>query len=255
MQQRISIREKKQKKRRRLVAGTVTAVMVLILAVRLFRLLSPADTERLREEGYPESLIALMERNPEAKDFVLNYPQNKDKHYEIDLSDEVVQGMIPLFLQWDERWGYQYYGDNFMAVTGCGPTCLSMVQCGLSGDTVWNPLEVANMAEEQGYYVNGVGSSWSLMTEGAAQLGLSADTVKFDEDHILAELESGKPVICAMGPGDFTTTGHFIVLTGVDSEGRLTVCDPNSRANSEKSWSIEKLMPQIKNLWSYTCLE
>lgn len=255
MQQRISIREKKQKRRRRLAAGTVTAVVVLILAVRLCRLVSPADTERLREDGYPESLIALMERNPEAKDFVLNYPQNKDKDYEIDLSDEVVQGMIPLFLQWDERWGYKYYGDNFMAVTGCGPTCLSMVQCGLSGDTVWNPLEVANMAEEQGYYVNGVGSSWSLMTEGAAQLGLSADTVKFDEAHILAELESGRPVICAMGPGDFTTTGHFIVLTGVDSEGRLTVCDPNSRANSEKSWSIEKLMPQIKNLWSYTRLE
>ncbi len=206
----------------------------------------------LSSSEYPESLLALAERNPEAKEFVQNYPVNKDKDFEIDLSEEVEEGSIPLFLQWDERWGYEIYGDDFLAVTGCGPTCLSMVRCGLSGDTQWNPLEVARLADEQGYYVDGVGSAWTLMTEGAAGLGLVADTVVYDEAHILAELEAGKPIICAMRPGDFTTSGHFIVLTGVDSDGNLTVCDPNSRANSEKSWSVEDLLPQIKNLWSYT---
>lgn len=33
-----------------------------------------------------------------------------------DISAEVQQGTIPLFLQWDKRWGYEQYGDNFMAV-------------------------------------------------------------------------------------------------------------------------------------------
>ena len=36
-------------------------------------------------------------------------------------------GSVPLFLQWDERWGYRSYGGDFLAVTGCGPTALSMV--------------------------------------------------------------------------------------------------------------------------------
>lgn len=200
---------------------------------------------------YPESLLELMELNPEAESFVLDYFQNKDKHPEIDLTDEVVQGTIPLFLQWDERWGYETYGSDFLAVTGCGPTCLSMVWCGLSGGTDLNPLRMAQYAEQEGYYVKGAGTAWDLMTYGAEDLGLTVDDIVFDADHILAQLRSGSPIICVMRPGDFTTTGHFIVLTGVDEYGRITVCDPNSKRNSEKTWDVEQLIPQIKNLWGY----
>ena len=76
--------------------------------------------ERLAEDGYPESLIELLEKNPEARDFVLDYPDYKGLQ-EIDISGEVEPGEIPLFLQWDERWGYEKYGSDFLAVTGCGP--------------------------------------------------------------------------------------------------------------------------------------
>ena len=62
---------------------------------------------------------------------------------------------------------------------------------------------------------------------------------------------SGRLIICILGPGDFTTTGHFIVLTGVDENGGIIVNDPNSIINSKKSWDIEQLMHQIRNLWSY----
>ena len=54
-----------------------------------------------------------------------------------------------------------------------------------------------------------------------------------------------------MRKGDFTTTGHFIVLTGYE-DGRITVNDPNSRKRSEKTWDFDTLQYQIKNLWSYT---
>lgn len=200
---------------------------------------------------YPQSLLELLELNPETEEFVRGYFENRDRHPEIDLSGEVEQGIVPLFLQWDERWGYETYGSDFLAVTGCGPTCLSMVRCGLSGDTDWDPLRLAQFAEEGGYYVKGAGTAWDLMTYGAAELGLTVEEVMFDGDHILAQLRSGSPIICAMRPGDFTTAGHFIVLTGVDEYGSITVCDPNSRNNSEKTWDVEKLIPQIKNLWGY----
>ncbi len=253
---------RKMRRRRRLIRRIIQliyrgvvmglVVVVLVLAMKFYRQIDSTDAKQMVEEGYPESLIELLEKNPEAKDFVLNYPTNKDKHPEIDLEQEVTLGTIPLFLQWDERWGYETYGSDFLAVTGCGPTCLSMVWCGLSGDTKWNPLEVAQMAQREGFYVAGAGSSWELMTAGAEELGLVVNSVIYDGDHIVKALEEGIPIICIMGPGDFTTSGHFIVLTGVDADGKVTLCDPNSKANSRKSWDMEVLIPQIKNLWGYS---
>ena len=61
-------------------------------------------------------------------------------------------------------------------------------------------------------------------------------------------LEAGKPIICAMREGDFTTTGHYIVLRGV-KDGEFQVNDPNSVVNSEKLWSYEQIEGQIRNLW------
>jgi hypothetical protein len=201
---------------------------------------------------YPESLLEFMEKYPEASDYVLSYPKKKDLHRTVDLTSEVTKGEIPLFIQWDERWGYEEYGDGLLGVTGCGPTCLSMVKCGLTGDTQWTPFAVAQMADKGGYYVNGVGSSWDLMTEGAKTLGLTVHEMSFSEESIRSTLEDGLPIICSVGPGDFTYTGHFIVLSGVNEDGTIQVRDPNSPTNSEKSWDAQVLIGQIKNLWSYS---
>ena len=80
------------------------------------------------------------------------------------------------------------------------------------------------------------------MTELATKLGLSAQELSLNEDSIRQELSQGHPIICIMGPGDFTTSGHFIVLTGVDSDGKITVNDSNSKKNSNKAWKIDDLM-------------
>lgn len=230
--------------------GAVLLVLVAYTALNLFCGFGKVNAQKLREQGYPESLIALVERNPETKDFVLDYPKYKGLE-EIDISKEVTKGEIPHFLQWDERWGYETYGSDFLAVTGCGPTSLSMVVCGLTGDTKWNPYEVAKMAEDNGYYVDGSGSSWELMSSGAEKLGLTVSSVIFDTEHIRSTLESGQPIICVMGPGDFTDAGHFLVLTGVDQEGDIILQDPNSVERTKQHWDVQKLMNQMKNLWSY----
>lgn len=232
--------------------GAVLLVLVAYTALNLFCGFGKVNAQKLREQGYPESLIALVERNPETKDFVLDYPKYKGLE-EIDISKEVTKGEIPHFLQWDERWGYETYGSDFLAVTGCGPTSLSMVVCGLTGDTKWNPYEVAKMAEDNGYYVDGSGSSWELMSSGAEKLGLTVSSVIFDAEHIRATLEAGQPIICVMGPGDFTDAGHFLVLTGVDQEGDIILQDPNSVKRTKQHWDVQKLMNQMKNLWAYSC--
>ena len=228
--------------------GAVLLVLVAYTALNLFCGFGKVNTQKLREQGYPESLIALVERNPETKDFVLDYPKYKGLE-EIDISKDVMKGEIPHFLQWDERWGYETYGSDFLAVTGCGPTCLAMASAGLTGSSKWTPASVAEFSEKEGYYTPGAGTSWDLMTSGAAQLGLHSEETPLSESSMKAQLNSGCVLICSIGPGDFTTEGHYILIRGYDDSGFL-VNDPNSRARSERSWPYDRIASQIKNLWA-----
>ena len=68
---------------------------------------------------YPKELVELLERNPETKDFVMNYPLYKDKEFDttVLLPED---GSVPLLLQWDKRWGYKRYSGEMMALSGSG---------------------------------------------------------------------------------------------------------------------------------------
>lgn len=200
---------------------------------------------------YPEALLALYIKNPDARQFVLDYFDAKDKEMEIDLSEYSDSDSVPLLMQWDERWGYTEYSGNLFGLSGCGPTCLSMVAIYLTGDTSLNPKYMAEFSTENGYSTNGNGTAWALFSEGSAYLGLRAKELPLSESIIDSHLASGEPVVCIMGPGDFTDSGHFIVLTGTQ-DGEYTVNDPNSYANSERTWSYEEISGQIRNLWAFT---
>lgn len=204
-------------------------------------------------EVYPQDLQELAQKNPEALEYVYQYPQLRDQTPEIDLSAEAASGEIPLLLQWDARWGYQSYGSGLIGYTGCGPTCLSMVALYLTGDAKWDPATIADYAEQEGYYVDGSGTSWDMMTEGCRHFGLEAQEVGLDEGEMASALEEGKPLICVLGPGDFTDSGHFVVVTGHTDEG-FRLHDPNSPQRSAQIWSFARLSSQIKNVWAYSKL-
>ena len=205
-----------------------------------------ADENGIPYRSYPKSLIELLDRNPETEEFVLNYPFREKTDYDLSGCD---RSTVPLFLQWDSRWGYEKYGSDMMAITGCGPTCLAMVGYYLTGDAKFDPAAVAAFAEENGYYVEGSGSSWTLISEGGPQLGLDVVEIPLDENRMKEALEHGNPIILAMGPGDFTSSGHYIVLTGVE-DGLFAVNDPNSPERSSKLWSYEEIAGQIRNIWA-----
>ena len=173
-----------------------------------------ADAHGLSYGDYPQSLIELLERNPETEEFVLEYPIYEQEDF--DLSEYEDCETVPLFLQWDQRWGYTQYGSDVMGITGCGPTCLAMAGYYLTGDAAFAPNVVAEFAEQNGYYEPGYGSSWTLISEGGEALGLDVTEIPLDEARINANLEVGNPIICAMRAGDFTTTGHYIVLAGME---------------------------------------
>lgn len=201
-------------------------------------------------EQYPDALLELLNKRPETLSFVLHYPAQKNEKQRVDLSGETTRGTLPFLYQWDERWGYGRYGESIIALSGCGPTCLSMVLLGLTGDASLHPGAVAAFSEENGYRTEG-GTSWDLMTLGAGKLGITGEELPLDEGRMIQELRQGHPIICSMRPGDFTDTGHFIVIAGYE-DGAFLVHDPNSIDNSHVSWTYERIQGQIKNLWAYS---
>ena len=198
---------------------------------------------------YPKQLKELALKNEEALEFVYDYPAEHVKEHTIDLTEEASMDSVPLFVQWDKRWGYEKYSGNFFAASGCGPTTLSMVVVYLTHNRDASPIAVAKYSKEAGYSVDGSGSSWTLISEGCRHYGVKAKTVALDESRMKAELDAGHPIVINVGPGDFTDTGHFMVITGYDDEG-FSINDPNSIEKSGKRWLFKNISSQIRAVWS-----
>lgn len=160
-------------------------------------------------------------------------------------------GEVPSLYQTDPAWSQEPYAGGTIEKNGCGPTCLAMVYVALTGSTDMGPVEMAAFSERGGYVSDGM-TAWALMSEGASQLGLSSRELAANVPTVRAELEAGHPVICSVRPGDFTTTGHFIVLAGVAEDGGVIVRDPNSAERSARTWELGRVLGQCANLWSFS---
>ena len=259
MTQRRIIQRRERARRRKRKVWRIRGLLLLfgcllfLGGVRRFRqntIQRYAKANGISMDQYPEELLSLYERNNETETFVEEYPLKKEEEPEIDLSDLSSASEVPLLLQWDQRWGYHRYAGEVMGLSGCGPTALSMVAIFMTGDITKNPRWVADFASQNGYAVDGSGTAWSLMLEGARQIGLSSKEIPVERERVENNLQAGNPIIALMGPGEFTSNGHFIVLTGLQN-GRLKINDPNSRKNSEKTWDIDQVLEQTKAVWVY----
>ena len=158
---------------------------------------------------------------------------------------------MPYLYQIDPAWNEEPYASGTIGENGCGPTALAMVRAHLTGDTSLDPVALAKWSERNGY-VEGNATRWALMSEGAALLGLDSSELPASADAVRAALQAGKPVVCVVGPGDFTTTGHFIVLSGLNDDGTVSVHDPNSVLNSQMAWDLGRILGQCRNLWAFS---
>lgn len=203
----------------------------------------------LTKDDYTETMIEDYALYPEAREFILNYPLEKDKEHTPDISWADRSNGVPLFMQFDERWGYTEYGFTVGGISGCGPTCLSMVAYYLTGDTDYTPAYMMEFATEDGHVGQNGGTQWTLFSKGAKNLGFKVEELPLLESTLVKRLEQGIPVVISVGPGDFTQNGHYVVLVGY-KDGKIKVNDPFSKANSEKEYTYAQLEPQIRNLWA-----
>ncbi len=206
--------------------------------------------EEARQSGYPKDIVELLKKNEETIDFVEHFVENKNNPPAEVVSDDLKKGEIPQLFQWDERWGHVSYGTGYIASCGCGPTALSMVVSGLTGKASVTPAAVAKYSEKKGYIDENNNTYWELMSKGVKHWGITCFGGDISEEFVAKELKAGHPIICSMGPGDFTDKGHFIVLTKYKN-GKVKVNDPFSQKNSDKIWKYSKIKDQIKSLWVY----
>ncbi len=160
-------------------------------------------------------------------------------------------GELPYLYQIDEEWAEAPYGEDNVRLSGCGPTCMSMVYVWATGKRDMDPAKMAQFAEREGYLDQGM-TSWLFMSEGAQRLGLTSRELPADEAAIMNTLAAGSPIIVSVAPGDFTQFGHLMVISSANDDGTVNLHDPNSPENSRKSWSLQQILRQTRNLWAFS---
>lgn len=149
---------------------------------------------------------------------------------------------VVYYNQLDERWKYSPYGTDTIGGYACGPTAMAIVISSLTSETI-DPPHMAQWAYEHGYWCSGNGSYRSLIPGAAQAWSLSVDGCTASEpQRIIDALAEGKLVVALMTKGHFTSSGHFIVLRGCTSDGKILVADPSSYKRSEKSWDMSIIL-------------
>ena len=204
-------------------------------------------------DSYPDTLIDLVARNHETVDFVYSY-KDREKYNNRKLSADInssyyVDGDVPLFLQWDRRWGYRIYGKEMIGLSGCGPTSLAMVIRHFDSDSTVNPYDVAKYSQDNGYVSADNFTSWKLFETGLSKYGLESQDVIPVEAKMKKALDDNKILIVSVKPGTFTERGHIIVIKGYNKNGDFLINDPNSIVNTNKTWTFDELKSEIRKIW------
>ncbi len=124
--------------------------------------------------------------------------------------------------------------DKTIATSGCGFTSGAMIASYLTGDTI-TPRTLIDLARQ--HYVLGVGMDWSFPNALASQYNLGSVTATESIDAVVNALAHKRPVMCSQSAGIFTSKGHVIVLSGLDSEGNILVNDPNKNNAVTKNFN------------------
>ncbi|WP_250277584.1 C39 family peptidase [[Clostridium] colinum] len=244
-----------EEKRQKLITGLIIGIAIIFLFLTFIYYIITSPINVIAK-------VIEVELDSDDSEIVSILEEFKNENHIKD--NAIYEGRdIPLFFQFDTRWAnYSYAGDT-IKISGCGPSSLAMVVVGLTGDTSITPLTMAQFSTSRGWAINGMGSSWELMTTGATSFGLNSEQVSTSAESIVQNLSQGKVMIvstCYKGyntptgtsTGYFTNGGHFIVLTGLTEDGKVKVNDSWSEKKSNETFTPEFIANEIKGAWAYS---
>ena len=134
----------------------------------------------------------------------------------------------------------------------CARLLIAQPDQGLTGKTDLSPYDIGQWMIENGYTVPYGGTANEAFWDIADYLGLQCEIIDTSAESIVATLEEGKPIIANVGPGYFTSFGHFFVLTGVTEDGMIIVNDPYSGTRSSQLWDPELIASESLVLYAYS---
>lgn len=238
----------KQMRKRLLIAVLAPIIFLLVLIAFIVHLLT-SPISMFVEWALGDSEIMAIESLQQE----YGYNQNLgicDQDY-VDGSGQSYEGVVfadggrevVYYNQLDERWADVMYGtSSTIGQGGCGPTSMAIVISTLTGEA-HDPVELAQWSVENGYRCEGNGSYHMLIPSATAAYGLSCEK-NLTAQGILDALSSGKLVVAIMSKGHFTGGGHFIVLRGITSDGKILVADPASYGRSQQEWDLFVIMEE-----------
>ena len=136
---------------------------------------------------------------------------------------------VPLYFQTD--YPNNMFGSGTIANNGCSVTCLAMVATYLTGHE-YLPDELA------GYFGGAAENNIERLEKGAETMRLPWEKME-NFDKTIEALRDGRIIIALMESDSlFTSSQHFIVLTGYNENGLIMVHDPY-QPNYEK-WNLKR---------------
>lgn len=102
-------------------------------------------------------------------------------------------------------------------------------------------------AQDEDVSILATRKQWATIPGAAEGFGLQWESISTDDPQAVVDtLASGKLIVALMSKGHFTSSGHFMVLRGVTSEGKILVADPASKKRSEQEWDISIILDEAR---------
>ena len=165
------------------------------------------------------------------------------------------------YLQTDPRWGsldYSAPGEKTtIAASGCGPTAMAMVLATWADPSVTPKTECA-WALAHGYKAPHQGTYYGYFEPAGARYGLRVTRLNYTSLYgkstsayhaqVQDALDRGELVIACMGPGNWTSSGHYVLAWKIDGD-TIYINDPASTKAARTKGSYSLFRQQVKYYW------
>ena len=165
------------------------------------------------------------------------------------------------YLQTDPRWGsldYSAPGEKTtIAASGCGPTAMAMVLATWADPSVTPKTECA-WALAHGYKAPRQGTYYGYFEPAGARYGLRVTRLNYTSLYgkstsayhaqVKDALDRGELVIACMGKGNWTSSGHYVLVWDIQGD-TIYINDPASTLARRTRGSYALFKQQVKYYW------
>ena len=166
-----------------------------------------------------------------------------------------------LYLQTDPKWADRDYSAKGESTTigksGCGPTCAAMLIETITGKK-FTPVDACAWALKKGYKAPNQGTYYSYFVPQFNAYGIQCQRINgvsiYGSKNAAAHkdafelLKEGWYLIACMGKGNWTASGHFVVVWWED--GWVRINDPASTATARVKGNLDTFKSQVKYYWA-----